>query len=276
MKAIGFIDYYISEWHANNYPAWIKEASARLGLDYEVKYAYALRDVSPLDEITTDEWCKNFGVERCASIAEIAQKADFLVILAPSDPEEHLALAREALAGGKRTYIDKTFAPNLDEAKEIFALSEKFGAPIFSTSALRYASELSAIGSAKTVNVTGGGSNLPEYIIHQIEIAVVLLGRGASALKVEKVGDEYVTSVSYSDGRAATLSYCPTNSFSVSADGGEKVAFESDFFAALMEKILCFFETEEIPVSKEDTLEVMAIRTALIKAYENLGATVEI
>ena len=24
---IGFIDYYLDEWHANKYPAWIKEAS---------------------------------------------------------------------------------------------------------------------------------------------------------------------------------------------------------------------------------------------------------
>ena len=24
MKTIGFIDYYLSEWHANNYPDWIK------------------------------------------------------------------------------------------------------------------------------------------------------------------------------------------------------------------------------------------------------------
>ena len=28
MKKIGFVDYYLSEWHANNYPAWIEEACA--------------------------------------------------------------------------------------------------------------------------------------------------------------------------------------------------------------------------------------------------------
>ena len=27
MGKIGFIDYYISEWHANNYPAWLKQAN---------------------------------------------------------------------------------------------------------------------------------------------------------------------------------------------------------------------------------------------------------
>ena len=34
MKKIGFVDYYISEWHANNYPLWIKEACEKAGLDY--------------------------------------------------------------------------------------------------------------------------------------------------------------------------------------------------------------------------------------------------
>lgn len=39
MKTIGFIDYYLSEWHANNYPAWIRQASESLGLDLAVRYA---------------------------------------------------------------------------------------------------------------------------------------------------------------------------------------------------------------------------------------------
>ena len=26
MKKIGFIDYYLDEWHANNYPQFIKDA----------------------------------------------------------------------------------------------------------------------------------------------------------------------------------------------------------------------------------------------------------
>ena len=41
MKKIGFIDYYISEWHANSYPKWIEEANEALGTDYKVAYAWA-------------------------------------------------------------------------------------------------------------------------------------------------------------------------------------------------------------------------------------------
>ena len=50
MKKIGFVDYYISEWHANNYPAWIKEACQKKGLDFEVKYVWAEEYVSPVDK----------------------------------------------------------------------------------------------------------------------------------------------------------------------------------------------------------------------------------
>ena len=56
MKKIGFVDYYISEWHANNYPAWFKEANEKLGFDYEVAYFWAEKDLSPVDNVTSSQW----------------------------------------------------------------------------------------------------------------------------------------------------------------------------------------------------------------------------
>ena len=120
MKKIGFVDYYLSEWHANNYPAWISDQCEELGLDYEVAYAYAELDVSPLDNVTTDEWCKKYGVERCNTINELCEKSDVVVVLAPSNPEKHLEYASAVLPYKKRTYIDKTFAPDYNTALEIF------------------------------------------------------------------------------------------------------------------------------------------------------------
>ena len=145
MKKIGFVDYYISEWHANNYPKWIKEISAELGEDFEVCYAFAEMDISPVDGVTTDEWCKKMGVERCDIVGELCEKSDFIMILAPSNPEKHLGYCKEAFKYGKLTYVDKTFAPNSEIAEEIFALGERYGTKFFSTSALRYAEELSDI-----------------------------------------------------------------------------------------------------------------------------------
>ena len=89
MKKIGFIDYYLSEWHANNYPAWIKEINP----EFEIAYAWAEVDVSPVDGVTTDGWCGKFGVEKCASIEEVCEKADYLMVLSPDNRERDLDYA---------------------------------------------------------------------------------------------------------------------------------------------------------------------------------------
>ena len=164
MKKIGFVDFYISEWHANNYPTWIKEAGEKLGVEYQVSYAWAEREISPLDGVSTDEWCEKMGVEHCQSLSELCEKSDVIVILAPTNPEKHLEYAKAVLPYGKRTYIDKTFAPNLEIAKEIFAIGEKHGTPFFSSSALRYSDELAELKDAKNIVLNGGGSNLEEYL----------------------------------------------------------------------------------------------------------------
>ena len=126
MKKIGFIDYYISEWHANSYPKWIEEACKTLGTDYKLSYAWAELDLSPKYNETTEEWCARYGAEKCATIDELCEKSDVIFILAPSDPEKHLGYAEKALKYRKPTYIDKTFSPDLTTAKKIFELAEKY------------------------------------------------------------------------------------------------------------------------------------------------------
>ena len=159
MKTIGFVDYYLSEWHANNYPVWIREICEKTGKKFCVKYAWAEKEVSPVDGKTTEEWCKTFGAEKCASIEELCEKSDYILVLAPSNPETHLRLAEKVLPFGKRTYIDKTFAPDFAASEKIFDIAKRYNTPFFSTSALRYATELnSLIGSDKIIVAGGGGA----------------------------------------------------------------------------------------------------------------------
>ncbi len=122
MKTVGFIDYYLDEFHANNYPKWLKEAS---GGELEVKYAYAKID-SPLQGgMTTDDWCEKYGIERVSSIEELIEKSDYINVLSPDNPEMHEELCHLPLKSGKRVYVDKTFSETKEIAERIFKLAEE-------------------------------------------------------------------------------------------------------------------------------------------------------
>ena len=273
MKKIGFVDYYISEWHAENYPDWIKAASLRLGgEEFSVAYAYAELDVSPLNGESTAEWCKRHGIEQCASIDELCERSDFIIVLAPSNPEVHPRLTEAVLKHGKPTYIDKTFAASVADAEYIFAVAEKYGTPFFSSSALRYAAELSGKSGISRIITTGGGSNAPEYIIHQIEMVVKMLGVGACGVSATKKGEEIVFNVSYPDSRFATMIYGSAYGFTayLACEHGkpELCKMESDFFAGLIEDIIRFFSSGTQPFDPAQTMEVMRIREMALKSLE--------
>jgi hypothetical protein len=272
MKTVGFIDYFLHEWHANEYPAMIRAYNEKNGTDYQVKYAWAEID-SPNGGMTTDEWCAHYGAERCATIEELCAKCDHVFVLAPSNPEKHLQYSKAVFACGKSPYIDKTFAPDFATAKEIFDLAKSYGVKFFSSSALRYADELNAyMGTAKAISTVGGGSNLDEYIIHQIEMAVKCLGVGAEKVRYSKHASQEWVEVAYADGRYATMMFAPCMPFAATvanADGNSAyLPINSAFFDNLIADIFHFFETGETSFCACETLEVMKIREAVIKAKE--------
>ena len=281
MKTIGFVDYYLSEWHANNYPIWIREICERTGKQFCVKYAWAERDISPVDGRSTDEWCKAFGVEKCDTIEELCEKSDYILVLAPSNPETHLRLAEKVLPFGKRTYIDKTFAPDCATAQKIFAIAQKYSTPFFSSSALRFGTELGDVKSPVTVAVKGGGGNLPEYIVHQAEMVVKTLGLGVKSVVAEKLGDNhYLMKIGYGDERSATMEYRPDYGFEIAwkqanGEGGTR-AIVSDMFVYLLESILRFYEDGKLPIDSAQTLEVMKIREAAVRSVERLGENISL
>lgn len=283
MKKIGFVDYYLSEWHANNYPAWMAEACRRLGYEYEIAYAWAEEYVSPVYGKNTDEWCAEFGVRKCDTLAELCEKSDVIVVLAPSNPETHLRYAEEVLKYGKRTYIDKTFAPDLATAKKIFALGEQYGTPFFSSSALRFSTELNMYEDCRQIFVTGSGSNIDEYIIHLIEMAVKKLGTGAQAIKAERFGAQTFLHIAYGDDRAANLLFARSLPYALYMSDGVQdgvrpvsVQVQSKFFDGLIENILRFFETGEIGFDVSETLEVMKLREGAVLASRRLGEWIDL
>ena len=274
MKKIGFVDYYLSEWHANNYPAWFAEVDP----EYQIAYAWAEMDVSPRDGVTSEEWCQKFGAELCGTLEELCAKSDVIVILAPTDPDRHLPYAKVVLPYGKRTYIDKTFAPNRAVAEEIFALAKKYNTPFFSTSALRFAEELEPYEDCKMMITQGGGSSIDEYIVHQAEMIVKKLGGGGGKIRAEKFANGYHICVKYSNGKEAMMTFEPSISFAVCMGGGKKgmtAKVSSPFFKHLMADIIRFFKEGTVSFDVAETLEVMRLRDGVLAAVKALDEWID-
>lgn len=277
MKKIGLVDYYISEWHANNYPKWFKEICEKDNLEYEVAYAWAEEYVSPVNGENTDQWCKRNNVERCLTIEELCEKSDYIIILSPSNPEKHLGYAEKVLPFGKPTYIDKTFSPDYKTALEIYALGEKYNTPFFSSSALRYATELDDIIGRKSVVAMGGGALFDEYLVHLVEMVVKVMDAKATRLCVDKQGEkQYNVRVDFEGDKTATMIFYPPMPHAISSareDGKESVfrLCQSETFKGLLSDILRFFSTGEVSFSADQTKEIMKIREFAIKGAEELG-----
>lgn len=270
MKKIGFVDYRIDEWHANNYPGWIREANERAGLDYVVSYAYASENAP--DGRTTEAWCADFGVTKCDSIAELCEKSDCILVLAPSNPETHLAFAEAVLPYGKPTYIDKTFAPDTETALKIFELADRYHTPLFSSSALRYATELDALAGSRSIVTCGGGSNAPEYIIHQAEMVIKLVKDEPIRFEAHPQGSQCIFRAEFAKGAVATMVYARSLPFAVcgeTEDGKERnSAVRSDTFAGLIADILRFYETGEPSFERSETINVMRLREGLLNCIK--------
>lgn len=275
MKKIGFIDYYIDEWHANNYPNWIRESKYKD--EFEVSYAYEM--ICPEGKTNIDKWCENFGVEKCDSIEEVVEKSDCIVVLSPDNPEMHEKLSQIPLKSGKPTYIDKTFATSYKEAKRIIDLAKENNTPMYSSSALRFADEILNIDSnvfnrenIDFVSVRGPGV-VEIYLIHQIEPLVKLMGVGAES--VMNIGTENTPafSIKYKDGRKAMVNHITASPFSFALqnkDGqtGLVVNEMTNHFPNFIDAMLEFFKTEKSKVPFEEILECMALIECCNKALK--------
>ena len=280
-KRIGFIDLYINNWHANNYPAWFR--TAKRADEFELGYAY--EETPAPGSPSLEAWCEKNGMCPAHDIETVVKNSDCLCVLAPNNPEAHDRLAALPLASGKPLYIDKTFAPDKATAARFFETARLHGTPLMSTSALRYGEEFVAMRKQFEkrpihVTTTGGGRSFGEYSIHQIEMVVVALGLGArSVIRLPGCATE-LYAVRYADGvRSALLTYNPQADFTLTAFGEDRVANApgaTNMFPHLIDAMLEFYATGVSLVPEAETIEVAAIREAAIKAQSSPGVEIPV
>ncbi|TYP78993.1 hypothetical protein [Paenibacillus methanolicus] len=259
MKRIGFIDYFLDEWHAKHYPAWIEEAT---GGSMKVTCAYGKAD-SPKGR-TNEAWCRDMGIELLPTIEAVIAESDYLIVLSPDHPEFHEELAWLPLQSGKPTYVDKTFAPDRQTALRMFDRAKKHGTPLYSSSALRFAAEYElAQGKAIDTLCSQGPGQFANYGVHQIEPIVALMG--ADAKRVMSIGTVLTPAllIEFAHSRQATLHHIQNSPFHLTAqfkDGDSvRMTAESDFFTSFIDNLAQFFRTGAATVQPEETLAVMAL-----------------
>ncbi len=268
--SIGFIDYYLDEWHANRYPRLIEEKSRG---DMRVTLAYGHID-SPIGGRTTEQWCSDMNIRRAASIDEVCEECDAIIVLSPDNCEMHELLCQKPLRTGKRVYVDKTFAPDYETAKRIFGVAEEYGTPCYSTSALRFAEEYCGIGPVDAL-ASWGPYAFETYAIHQLEPVMMLMRAKPEKLCCLPGRKSYTMLMAFPDGRAASVTGfeagMPFTMNLMSNGENRMITVRSDYFGGFITNLVRFFDTGEGAVPHEETLNIMAARGAGVKALSRPG-----
>lgn len=274
-KKIGFIDYSIDEWHANNYPEMIRKSSCKD--EFEIHLAWEKTTKPGVRNL--QQWCEDFNIKAAESIEQIVSDCDCIAVLAPSDPQMHEELADLPLKSGKPVYIDKPFAPDVSTAKRMFAKAAKYNTPMMSSSALRFGSELQtavndslAGEKAYFASTLGGGGSFWEYSIHQIEMLVMLLGTGAERVMQCGSGDSQVMLIDYPDKRRGAMTRVKCCGFQAAFEYGDgkcqAITKMPDFFPLFIEAMLKFFSTGKPSIEPCETIEIAALVETGIKALK--------
>ena len=236
-----------------------------------------------------DKW----GVEFVASIEELCEKVD-AVLLESVDGRPHLEQVRPVFKAKRRVFIDKPFTASYADAREIARLSRESGVPFFSSSSLRFATDIQAMRQSDTHGgiqgaFTFGPENLephhPDlfwYGIHAVEMLYTLLGPGCDQVTRVKTDSGDTVVGRWKDGRIGTMRGLIQGrqeygalAFGTKAVLNTPLPMKTDYRGLLVE-IVRFFQTGVPPVPPDETLEIIAFMEAAELSKARGGTPVEL
>lgn len=231
------------------------------------------------------------GVEIVDTIPKLLERVD-VVLLESVDGRIHLEEAIPVILAGKPVFIDKPVAASLVDAITIFALAKKHHVPCFSSSSLRYGSDVqAALKSEELGEIVGaatwgpcdyqsGTPDLCFYGIHGVEALFTLMGSGCETVSRTQTerGDEVVGV--WKGNRIGSFRGIRKGGASFGA-----VAFGSKTILPMKTgasyKDLChqigrFFRTHVAPVDAATTIEIFAFMEAADESKRQGGRPVSV
>lgn len=235
---------------------------------------------------------KEYGVELVDSIDALLARAD-VVLLESVDGRPHLAQATPVLRARKPVFIDKPLAASLEDARRIVALARETGTPLFTSSSVRFHSDIPAMRDMKWIgkvtrvqanyqlNIVPFHPDLFYYGIHGVEALYAVMGTGCDRLTRKVTAESDVTTCVWKDGRVgvynALLKADPkVPVLTLTGTGGTANTGGPDNYDGIVAAIAEFFHTGRSPVPLDETLEVFEFMTAAQVSKERGGAEVRL
>jgi predicted dehydrogenase len=232
---------------------------------------------------------REMGIEIVDSVDALVAKVD-VVLLESVDGRPHLAQAKPVIAAGKPLFIDKPVAGSLKDAVEIYKLSEKHKAPVFSSSSLRFSPGIAGMRKeARIGDVTGCVTwgpceiephhpDLFWYGVHGVEMLYTIMGTGCTSVtRTHTAGTDVVTGA-WQDGRIGTYRGLRAGKaeFGGTVFGKKGIAPAGPYvgYQPLVAEIARFFRTKEPPVSAAETIELFAFMEAADESKRQGGKPV--
>lgn len=234
------------------------------------------------------EEVKKFGVVIVDSIKDLLRQVD-VVLLETNDGRLHLEQAIPVFKSGKRVFIDKPIAASLQDAVAIFDAAKKYKVPVFSASSLRYADSVKANVAGKAGKILGVDVFSPAHLeathmdfswygIHGVEMLFTLMGPGCESLTRTHTAETDVVVGVWKDGRVGTfrgIRY-PKLGYGgyVYGDKSIETLDGAGGYNPLLIEVVKFFQTGEVPVQPEETLEIFAFMEAADESKRQGGKSV--
>lgn len=236
------------------------------------------------------EKVKALGVEIVNSIEELLQKVD-VVLLETNDGRRHLEQAIPVLQSGKSVFIDKPVSASLADGIAIFEAAKHYGAPVFSSSSLRYMTSAQEVVNGKIGKVVGADAYSPcvlekthpdffWYGIHGVELLYTVMGTGCKEVVRIHTDNTDIAIGSWTDGKTGTFRGTRSGKHlyggTAFGDNGTAVLGPLQGYEPLLKEIIKFFNTGIPPVKAEETLEILAFMEAADVSKRKKGVAVSL
>lgn len=232
-----------------------------------------------------------FGVEIVDSIEALLTKVD-VVLLESVDGRPHLAQVEPVLKARKPVFIDKPVAGSLADALRIYAMAEREGVPLFSSSSLRFSPNIARMRRSDEVGeVVGCASwgpcpteehhpDLFWYGIHGVESLYTVMGPGCQRVTRTRTDGADLVAGAWSGGRIGTFRGIREGKadYGVLVFGSKGIVPSQGYggYEPLLVEICKFFRTGQPPVTAAETIELFAFMEAADESQRRGGAPVTI